>query len=169
MQLMLHTLKVGMPKVAKTDEELARRWKEFRGKIKIGQEMIRRTDRATVFASIEGTLTRGHQYRCLGFAGRGQHGSTLSFGVTRRRLIHTLYETGYHKSIPRHKDFELFACMNPAMDTGKADLTPGLRFTELHCDEMSDNADITIPVTDYLANQSLKSTRRCRKKFRKNL
>ena len=57
MQLMLHTLKVGMSKVTKTDEEVARRWKEIRGKIKTGQEMIRRTDLATVFASIEGTMT----------------------------------------------------------------------------------------------------------------
>ena len=40
--------------------------------------------------------------------------------------------------------------MNPATDTGKADLAPGLRnrFTELYCDEMADQADITMLVTD---------------------
>ena len=62
----------------------------------------------------------------------------------------TLYEAGDYKSIPRPKDFRLFACMNPATDTGKADLAPGLRnrFTELYCDEMADQADITMLVTD---------------------
>ena len=69
------------------------------------------------------------------------------------------YNLKDYKSIPRHKDFRLFACMNPATDTGKADLAPGLRnrFTELYCDEMSDKADITMLVTDYLANLSLQS------------
>ena len=33
----------------------------------------------------------------------------------------TLYEARDYKSIPRHKEFRLFACMNPAKDTGKAD------------------------------------------------
>ena len=48
--------------------------------------------------------------------------------------------------------------MNPATDTGKADLTPGLRFTELYCDELSDKDDITMPVTDCLVNLYLQST-----------
>ena len=71
----------------------------------------------------------------------------------------TLYEAGDYKSIPRPKDFRLFACMNPATDTGKADLAPGLRnrFTELYCDEMADQADITMLVTDYLGNLSLQA------------
>ena len=49
--------------------------------------------------------------------------------------------------------------MNPATDTGKADLAPGLRnrFTELYCDEMADQADITMLVTDYLGNLSLQA------------
>ena len=29
--------------------------------------------------------------------------------------------------IVRHKDFRLFACMNPATDVGKKDLPPGVR------------------------------------------
>ena len=62
----------------------------------------------------------------------------------------TIYEAMDYKSIPRHKDFKLFACRNPATDTCKADLAPGLkdRYTELYCDEMSDQADITMLVTD---------------------
>ena len=39
----------------------------------------------------------------------------------------TLYEAMDYKSIRRHKEFRLFACMNPATDTGKADQDLGLR------------------------------------------
>ena len=46
-----------------------------------------------------------------------------------------LDEARDYKSIPRHKDFRLFACMNPATDTGKADLRN--MFSELYCDEMA--------------------------------
>ena len=163
MQLMLHTLKVGMSKVTKTDEEVARRWKEIRGKIKTGQEMIRRTDLATVFAFIEGTLTEAIKTGAWVLLDEVNMAppsvlECLSQLLERDGSI-TLYEAGDYKSIPRHKDFRLFACMNPATDTGKADLAPGLRnrFTELYCDEMSDKADITMLVTDYLANLSLQS------------
>ena len=50
----------------------------------------------------------------------------------------------------RHKDFKLFAYTNPATDTCKADLAPGLRdrFTEFYYDQMSDQADIPMLVTD---------------------
>ena len=63
----------------------------------------------------------------------------------------THYEAGDYKSIPNHKDFRLFACMNPATDTGKAGLAPGLRnrYTELYCDKMADQAEITMLVTDW--------------------
>ena len=73
----------------------------------------------------------------------------------------TLYEAGEHSSVPRHRDFRLFACMNPATDTGKADLAPGLRnrFTELYCDEMSSKEDITMLVTDYLNNLCLPASK----------
>ncbi|GAA6063185.1 hypothetical protein JCM10212_006851 [Sporobolomyces blumeae] len=44
-----------------------------------------------------------------------------------------LTEQGDLEPIPRHRDFRLFACMNPATDVGKRDLPAGLRskFTEL--------------------------------------
>ena len=56
-QLMLNSLKVGLAKVIKTDQKLVTRWKEVRGKIKTGQERVKRTDLVKVFAFIEGTLT----------------------------------------------------------------------------------------------------------------
>jgi midasin len=45
----------------------------------------------------------------------------------------TLAEQGSLEPIPRHPDFRLFACMNPATDIGKKDLPPNIRsrFTEI--------------------------------------
>ncbi|OSD02514.1 midasin [Trametes coccinea BRFM310] len=45
----------------------------------------------------------------------------------------TLTEQGSLEPIPRHPDFRLFACMNPATDVGKKDLPPNIRsrFTEI--------------------------------------
>ena len=54
---MSHSLKLGLAKVLKTDQKLVTRWKEVRGKIKTGQERVKRTDLVKVFAFIEGTLT----------------------------------------------------------------------------------------------------------------
>jgi len=163
LQLMLHSLKVGIAKVIQTDQKLVVRWKEVRAKIKTGQEMVRRTDLATVFAFIEGTLTeavKNGDWILLDEVNMAPASvlECLSQLLESEGSI-TLYEAGDYKSIVRHKDFRLFACMNPATDTGKADLAPGLRnrFTELYCDEMCDQADITMLVTDYLGNLSLQA------------
>ncbi|EPQ54547.1 P-loop containing nucleoside triphosphate hydrolase protein, partial [Gloeophyllum trabeum ATCC 11539] len=45
----------------------------------------------------------------------------------------TLTEQGHLEPVPRHPDFRLFACMNPATDVGKKDLPPTVRsrFTEI--------------------------------------
>lgn len=53
----------------------------------------------------------------------------------------TLTEHGSLEPIPRHPDFRLFACMNPATDVGKKDLPPPIRtrFTEI--DVPSPDAD----------------------------
>ncbi|KAH7927800.1 midasin [Leucogyrophana mollusca] len=52
------------------------------------------------------------------------HGPTASI---------TLTEQGSIEAVPRHPDFRLFACMNPATDVGKKDLPPNIRarFTEI--------------------------------------
>jgi midasin len=45
----------------------------------------------------------------------------------------TLTEDGSLEPVPRHPEFRLFACMNPANDVGKKDLPPSIRarFTEI--------------------------------------
>ena len=41
----------------------------------------------------------------------------------------------------RHRDFRLFACMNPATDVGKKDLSPGIRnrWVDLHFNPLVTN------------------------------
>ena len=53
----------------------------------------------------------------------------------------TLTEQGSLEPVPRHPNFRLFACMNPATDVGKKDLPPNIRsrFTEI--DVPSPDAD----------------------------
>ena len=70
-----------------------------------------------------------------------------------------LYERGDYRSVPRHTEFRLFACMNPVTDCGKTDLAPGLRnrFTELYCDEVTDPQDVKMLVTEYLQPLALAS------------
>lgn len=68
-----------------------------------------------------------------------------------------LTERGDVEPIPRHPDFRLFACMNPATDVGKKDLPPNLRarFTELYVPPPDDDREaLTTIVAQYLGDAS---------------
>ncbi|KNC81071.1 hypothetical protein SARC_06594 [Sphaeroforma arctica JP610] len=64
-----------------------------------------------------------------------------------------LTERGDQTPIPRHPQFRLFGCMNPATDVGKRNLPPGVRsrFTELYVDELTHRADLVILANQYLS------------------
>ncbi|KAI5480555.1 hypothetical protein MNV49_000251, partial [Pseudohyphozyma bogoriensis] len=59
-----------------------------------------------------------------------------------------LTEQGDLEPIPRHPDFRLFACMNPATDVGKRDLPAGLRakFTELWVPPPDEDKDALVTI-----------------------
>ncbi len=61
--------------------------------------------------------------------------------------------------IVRHDNFRLFACMNPATDVGKKDLSAGVRnrFTEFFVDELEDATNLKVLVAEYLKGLSLTS------------
>ena len=65
-----------------------------------------------------------------------------------------LTERGDVVNVPRHPNFRLFACMNPATDVGKKDLPPGLRnrFSEFWVDEIHTRDDLSLFVRTYLMN-----------------
>ncbi|XP_057307926.1 midasin-like isoform X2 [Hydractinia symbiolongicarpus] len=70
-----------------------------------------------------------------------------------------LTERGDINPITRHKNFRLFACMNPATDVGKKDLPYGIRnrFSEIYVDEMDDASDLKTLVAYYLNNLNVSS------------
>jgi midasin len=53
----------------------------------------------------------------------------------------TLTEQGSLEPIPRHPDFRIFACMNPATDVGKKDLPPNIRSKFMEIDVQAPDAD----------------------------
>lgn len=68
-----------------------------------------------------------------------------------------LTERGDLEPVPRHPNFRLFACMNPATDVGKKDLPPALRsrFTEIYVPPPDDDRDALITiVSQYLGDSA---------------
>ncbi|GJJ10497.1 hypothetical protein Clacol_004723 [Clathrus columnatus] len=59
-----------------------------------------------------------------------------------------LSEQGSFEPIPRHPDFRLFACMNPATDVGKKDLPMNIRtrFTELYVPSPDTDKDALLSI-----------------------
>ncbi|KAG6819694.1 hypothetical protein H0H93_009563, partial [Arthromyces matolae] len=77
------------------------------------------------------------------------HGPTASI---------TLTEQGSLEPVPRHPDFRLFACMNPATDVGKKDLPPNIRsrFTEIDVPPPdADKETLLSIVTQYIGSNAL--------------
>ncbi|KAL5512832.1 hypothetical protein ACEPAG_3098 [Sanghuangporus baumii] len=60
----------------------------------------------------------------------------------------TLTEQGSLEPVPRHPDFRLFACMNPATDVGKKDLPNNIRarFTEIEVAPPDDDQEALVSV-----------------------
>lgn len=156
LQLMLRSTKAGHKKLADLDPKLSLVWREVRKVLRTGQQTVARGDTATTFAFLEGALTEAvrqgdwilldevnmaapETLECLSCL--NEPGGSV-----------TLYEACDYRAVPRHKEFRLLACMNPAANMGKADLAPGLRnrFIELYADEMTEVQDICLLVSDYL-------------------
>ena len=68
-----------------------------------------------------------------------------------------LTEKGDVEPVPRHKDFRIFAAMNPPTDVGKKELPVALRsrFTELYAEEVTDPQDLRHVVERVLADSSI--------------
>ncbi|KAF8512096.1 midasin [Hysterangium stoloniferum] len=61
-----------------------------------------------------------------------------------------LTEQGSFSPVPRHPDFRLFACMNPATDAGKRDLPPNIRsyFTEIYVPSADTERESLLPIVE---------------------
>ncbi|XP_076466261.1 midasin-like [Babylonia areolata] len=154
------------------DEENKAKWQKQRKKwhkmgtrIKKLKAQVEETENVLVFSFIEGTLVKAlkagdwvlldeinlaaaETLQCLAGLLEATDGSLV------------LTDRGNLDPVVRHPDFRLFACMNPATDVGKKDLTPGVRnrFTEFYVDELVEPEDLRMLVGDYLSSLALPSS-----------
>ncbi|KAF7997921.1 hypothetical protein HCN44_009319 [Aphidius gifuensis] len=143
------------------DAEMIVKWEKMLIKLEKFQLQIK-NECSLAFAFIEGSLItalkEGHwvlldeinlasseTLECLSGLLEGSTGSL------------SLLERGDNKSITRHPDFTMFACMNPATDVGKKELPVGLRnrFTEFYVDELTEENDLYLLVNSYLNDLNL--------------
>lgn len=167
LKLMQHVVKNAMTKVqgAETEYLLKRKWETFSLRLNQAQQQMRMTENAVLFTFVEGTLAQAvkkgewilldeinlaaaETLECLCGLLEGSSGSLV------------LLDRGDTEPLVRHPDFRLFACMNPATDVGKRNLPPGLRnrFTELYVEELENENDLQILITDYLKGLNLNKT-----------
>uniref|UniRef100_A0A3B3CZB6 Midasin n=1 Tax=Oryzias melastigma TaxID=30732 RepID=A0A3B3CZB6_ORYME len=143
----------------KSNASLQEQWEALSTRLSQTQQQIRTCETAMVFAFVEGTLAqavkKGHwilldeinlaaaeTLECLSGLLEGSAGSLVLLDRGDTPLV-------------RHPDFRLFACMNPATDVGKRNLPLGLRnLTELYVEELENEGDLRILVSDYLKGLS---------------
>ncbi|XP_044025553.1 midasin [Siniperca chuatsi] len=160
LKLMDHVCKSALTKELQEKSNAAllqEQWEALASKLSQTQQQIRACETAMIFAFVEGTLAqavkKGHwilldeinlaaaeTLECLSGLLEGCAGSLV------------LLDRGDTEPLIRHPDFRLFACMNPATDVGKRNLPLGLRnrFTELYVEELENEGDLWILVSDYL-------------------
>ncbi|KAG0307077.1 AAA ATPase midasin [Dissophora globulifera] len=123
----------------KISPALKKDWESFADQLAVLKETYSASSAKFVFSFLEGALVKAvrrgdwilldeinlattETLECLSGLLQDENGSIL------------LAERGDSEPVVRHKNFRVFACMNPATDVGKKDLPPGLRnrFTEFY-------------------------------------
>ncbi|XP_067882619.1 midasin [Heterodontus francisci] len=160
LRLMLHVYKTAINKELKSKEDkawLREKWELLGLRLTQAQQQMKLTESALLFAFMEGTLAQAvkkgewilldeinlasaETLECLSGLLEGNKSSLV------------LLDRGDTEPIQRDPEFRLFACMNPATDVGKKNLPPGIRnrFTELYVEELEDEGDLRILISDYL-------------------
>ncbi|KAI9142687.1 hypothetical protein BKA69DRAFT_1123750 [Paraphysoderma sedebokerense] len=144
----------------RADPNLRALWKDFSASVQGFEVQYEQVKNQFLFSFIEGSLVKavrnGHWILLdeinLASAETLESLSGLLQDSTGSLL---LTEKGDHTTIPRHQNFRIFGCMNPATDVGKKDLPIGLRnrFTEIYVDPPDRNIDdLKIIVESYLAS-----------------
>lgn len=160
LKLMDHVCKSALTKELQEKSNAAflqEQWEGLAVKLNQTQQQIRACETAMVFAFVEGTLAQAvkrgewilldeinlaaaETLECLSGLLEGSAGSLV------------LLDRGDTEPLVRNPNFRLFACMNPATDVGKRNLPLGIRnrFTELYVEELENEGDLRILVSDYL-------------------
>ncbi|XP_048386295.2 midasin [Stegostoma tigrinum] len=165
LRLMLHVYKTAINKELKSKEDkgwLKDKWELLGLRLTQAQQQMKRAESALIFAFVEGTLAqavkRGEWILLdeINLAS-AETLECLSGLLERNTSSVVLLDRGDTEPIHRDPEFRLFACMNPATDVGKKNLPPGIRnrFTELYVEELEDEGDLRILISDYLKGLSV--------------
>ncbi|CAM1297592.1 MDN1 (predicted) [Pycnogonum litorale] len=164
-KLMTHPIQAAIKRLCQSklssEKELHLDWIEFEQRLPQLVKQLKHAETSLAFSFIEGTLVKALKagnwvlldeinlaeadtLQCLSGILESSIGSV------------SLIERGDDRPINRHKDFRLFACMNPATDVGKKDLPTGIRnrFTEFFVAELTEKSDLITLVESYLKGLS---------------
>ncbi|ORZ38563.1 hypothetical protein BCR44DRAFT_1497173 [Catenaria anguillulae PL171] len=138
------------------DPTLRAEWKDFALRVDEVKGMVSAANKL-FFSFVEGTLVsaiRKGEWVLLDEVNLAS-GETLESlsGLLEEHGSLLLTERGDEQVVPRHAEFRLFACMNPATDVGKRDLPIGLRnrFSEVYVESPDAYLeDLTLIVKSYL-------------------
>ncbi|XP_070191391.1 midasin-like isoform X1 [Littorina saxatilis] len=145
-------------------QKLGKKWRKIGRRLRQLKAQVQETENVLAFSFMEGTLVKA--LKCGDWVLLDE--INLAAAETLQCLAGLLESTdgslvltdrGNMDPVIRHPNFRLFACMNPATDVGKKDLTPGVRnrFTEFYVDELVEPEDLRTLVADYLRSLSLTS------------
>lgn len=156
--IMLHVCK-NAPAKCSSEENLLNRWKRLEEKLKKIEKILVNKNQLT-FSFVEGALThavRTGQWVLLDEINLAEYETLQSLlSLLENDSMFVLFEkSSTDQSIHVHKDFRLFACMNPATDVGKRELPIGIqnRFTEFYISEISDQTQLRVIVHAYIGSQ----------------
>ncbi|KAH9400523.1 AAA ATPase midasin [Tyrophagus putrescentiae] len=157
-QIMKTVCDQGLRKTAQNkEEELQHRWTALKTVLRQIEDHLNNKSELT-FAFMEGALTKavkkGH-WVLLDEINLAEY-ETLQSLLTMldKDASFLLFEKASDQAVQVHKDFRLFACMNPATDIGKRELPIGIqnRFTEFYISEISDKAELRKLVGTYIGS-----------------
>ncbi|CDU22202.1 related to MDN1-Huge dynein-related AAA-type ATPase (midasin) [Sporisorium scitamineum] len=148
---------------ARTDAELDREWLELDAKARDFSVQHGSKKKNLVFSFVEGPLVKALRQGDwilldeINLAAAETLDSLTGLLQSPTSSI-TLTERGDLEPVPRHPNFRLFACMNPATDVGKKDLPASLRsrFTELYVPSPdADREALTAIVEKYIGEHAV--------------
>ena len=151
-RLIIGAVNMGLDKTRRQDEStkkvsltnLHERWSQLNGRVTAFHASVLRDGNSAVsFNFIEGPLPKALQEGHWILLDEINLAPPETLAVLSALLEDfsssiTLYERGDVQPVPRHRDFRLFAAMNPATDVGKKNLPVALRsrFTEIYVDSL---------------------------------
>lgn len=146
-------------------QSLKRRWQKFSGQLSVFQRHLESGSKGFAFAFVEGNIVKAARNGDWVLLDEINLATPDTLDSLADLLAHDrddgrsllLTETGETERIRAHKDFRIFAAMNPANDIGKRDLPLSIRsrFSELFLEPPDKDLDNLVPLVQaYLGSNN---------------